>query len=501
MANSHIISLIQGLSSLEIRLIEEHLNKTQALFEKDNYMAMEIKLFKYIVANKQEIITDDIIISQTGTKRTTDLKNNLFSKVLEALTQDKYITNTELFNQIDIANFTLRKKLLISKISIRTSNSNKTETIHVLLNEIIEEAKKYELYDILVDALNTKKYFIGFRRGMAEFDKLNAEIKLASDCYWALINANDLYFKLILNNEFIKALTKSEADEFITTAIKQLEVDYKSTKSEHVNYYLHIMRFALFERQKNYTAAIEQCNKLIPILKKHESISRQERMGLVYNNLSLFKTFLEQYADAAKDAKLAQKYYPDNSLNHAVSKEHEFYLHFYNEDYEAANKCLNALLSHSQIDTGEFRRSKYIYYRACVYFAEKSFKEALSLLNQSFEIEKDKTRWNISLRILNIMIFIEMDKIDEAVTSLEALRKYMERTGKTDEVRPRDVLIVKLLRELEKNNFEPQADNKAASKMLQQLSEKDSDTSWEYFSSELLPFHEWLKKKYKGGHK
>lgn len=501
MANLHIISFIKGLSPLEIRLIEEHLNKTQALFEEGDYEAMEVKLFKYIIAHKHETITDEAITLHTGTKRVTDLKTNLFAKVLEAITQDKYISNTELFNQNDIVSFILRKKLLVCKVSIRISNSDKTETIQLLLDEIIDEAKEFELFEILVEALNTKKFFIGNRKGLAEFDKLNNEIEFAADCNWALTHANDFYFKLILNNDFVKALTKNEVDDLIVSAIKQMEDDYKRTKSEQINYYLHIMRFAYAERQKDYDAAIEFCNKLVAILKKHKAIRRNERMGFVHDNLSFFKTFQGKYADAVKDVKHAQKYYIENSLNHAVSKEHEFSLHFYNQDYEAANKCLNALLSHSQIDTGEFRRSKYTYYRACVYFAEKNFREALLLLNESLEIEKDKSRWNISLRILNIMIFIELNKIDEASTSLEALRKYMERTGKTDEVRPRDVLIVKLLRELEKNNFEPQTDNKAASKMLQQLSEKDSDTSWEYFSSELLPFHEWLEKKYRGGRK
>jgi tetratricopeptide (TPR) repeat protein len=496
MANPHIINFIQSLSPIETRLVEEQIEKTQSLFSNSENDVMEVKLFKYIIQNRKNTIPDSTIIELTGTKRVTDLKNNLFSKVLETLTLDKYITNKELFNENDITSFTLKKKLFIFKIAFRSLNQGKTEALYEMLEDIIESAKKFELYDLLVEALNSKKYLRTMRTGgLSAFEAINSEIEFYDYCYKALIKANDNYYRLILNNEFIRTLSKSEADQHILASIKQMEDDYKKTRSEQINYYLTIMRFAYCENQKDYNSAILHCTKLLSILKNNKAIYRNERLGFAYTNLCQYNTFLGRYNEALKNAKKSQQYYLEDSFNNAVSKEQEFYTNFYNEDYSAANKCLNQLLSHSKIDTGEFRRSKFVYYRACVYFADKNFKEALHLLNESLEIEKDKTRWNISLRILNIMIFIEMNKINEAVNSLESLRKYMERTGKTDEVSARDILIVKLLREIEKDGFEYNPENKNAIKMLNQLSEKDMETSWEYFSSELIPFHEWLNKK------
>jgi hypothetical protein len=495
MANTHIISFIQGLSPIEIRIVEEYLNKNQALFEKNE--AMELSLFKYIIKNKREKITDEIIINETATKRVTDLKNNLFNKVLEALTLDKHITNSELFSDSDIYSFILRKKLLVCKISLRTISPGKTETINELLDEVISLSKEYELYEILVDALNTKKYFNGIRTGLLDFEKINDELEFYDFCHKAVYKAVDNYYRLILNNDFIKSFSKADIAQHLNYSIGTMEIDYKKTKSEQINYYLHILRFALAEQKKEFENAIKECNKIISILKKHKAIFRKERMGFVHTNLCQYKTFLGKYSEAIKEAKTSQKYYLEDSFNYAVSKEQEFYTNLYSENYKEAERCLNTLLSHSKIDTGEFRKSKFIYYKACVHFADMDHKNALGLLNESLEIEKDKTRWNISLRILNIMIFIELSKIDEAFSSLESLRKYMERTGKTDEVSKRDILIVKLLREMQKNGFEFDPKDATTSKMLKQLSEKDSETSWEYFSSELIPFHEWIKKKFK----
>lgn len=492
MANLHLINFIQGLSALEIRLVEDHLNKTQALFDNHKDGLMEIRLFKYIVANKKENITDEMIFAETGAKRISDLKNNLFSKVLESLTLDKYITNTSLFNENESIYFVLKKKLLACRISIRSISEGKTETIDELLNDVIAKARDFEMYEILVEALHVKKYFRGIRSGLQEFEKINTELQFYEYCHKASVNANDSYYRLILNNEFIKTLSSSEADKHLVSSIREMEQDYKKTKSEQINYYLHILRFALCERQKDYESAIGYCNKLITILKKNKSIYRNERMGFIYTNLSQYKTFLGRYSDAWKDARKSQSYYLEDSFNQAVSKEQEFYTNFYNEDFRQANVCLNSILNHSSIDTGEFRKSKFIYYQACVSFAEKNYTGALRLLNESLEIEKDKTRWNISLRILSIMIYIEKDKFDEAVASLESLRKYIERTGKTNEVSERNILIVKLLRELEKNGFKLDAANANASKMLKQLSEKDGPASWEHYSAELIKFHKWL---------
>jgi hypothetical protein len=96
---------------------------------------------------------------------------------------------------------------------------------------------------------------------------------------------------------------------------------------------------------------------------------------------------------------------------------------------------------------------------------------------------------------MNIMLCIELGKIDEASRLLESLRKYVQRHTKTSEIKLRDILIVKVLREMEKQGFNYDKNNKIISKMLKDLSQKGKPTSWEHYSPELIPFHEWLENK------
>ncbi|MBA3706560.1 MAG: hypothetical protein H0W84_11890 [Bacteroidetes bacterium] len=423
------------------------------------------------------------------------LKNNLLDKVFEALTFDKHITNTSQFNEYDIAVFTLKKKLLVFKILQRALNQGKTEALYELLNRIIDSAKEYEAYDILTEALIAKKYLKGIRHGIQEFDKINEEIIFYDYCTKAVFYAIDCYYRLILNNDFVKTLSQKELDKHFQSSIQQMEIDYKKTKSQQIDYYLYILRFALCERKKDYLKAIEYCNKLLPIIKKGKVIYRDERMGFALDNLCHFYTHIGNYEAAAETAKKAQGYYIENSFNYFISKEQEFYAHMYNNDGQQALSCTEKLMDQDLVDTGEFRKSKYVYYQSCVLFSSKNFKAALDILKISLEIEKDKTRWNVSLRILNIMLYIELNKIDEAGRSLESLRKYMERATKSDEIKSRDILIVKVLRELEKDSFEFTLKNNSIEKMRQELSEKNTPVSWEHYSAELIPFHKWLEGK------
>jgi tetratricopeptide (TPR) repeat protein len=272
-----------------------------------------------------------------------------------------------------------------------------------------------------------------------------------------------------------------------------MEIDFKKTKAQEVNYFLHIFKMALYEYRKDFKQSIIYCKKLLTLLEKSKVIYSRDRIGFALANLTQFNVFIGNYRQASTNAKNAQKFHLNNSINHLILKEQEFYSYFYAKKHKEGIKCIQEMLMHSSVDTGEFRKSKFIYYQGCLLFADKQFNNALQLVNKSLEIEKDKAGWNIALRILMTMIFIELNKPGETSTTIATLRKHIERTSKTKEVRERDILILKLLRELEKDGFKRSETNKTATKLLAELSDKNKPTTWNYFTPELIPFHEWVK--------
>jgi hypothetical protein len=493
MAAIHIVKFIQSLNDKEIQVIDDHIQSIYLLSGSNAAESKQLKLFRYITANSERLLTDSELSKHVSTSNLASLKYLLTEKIYDALLLNKHIENEAIFNPSDKVVFILKKKILLIKSLYKTLNQGRIETINFLLSETIKLAKENEVYDILVEALIFQKYLKGIRIGMTEFESINDQIVFYENCLKCVRNANDAYYRLILNREFIKSFTERELEKHLKFSIGQMEADYKKTKSQEVNYYLHILQIALYEHEKNYRQAITYCKKLLLLIKKSSVSYTRGRIGFAMANLSLFNVLIGNYREAALHAKNAQQFHIVNSFNYLVLKEQQFYAYFYAGNYKEATSCTEEMLEHSMADTGGYRKSKFIYYQACVLFATKQFKDALQLLNKSLEIEKDKTGWNIALRTLNILVFIELSKINEASRALEALRKYMERLTKSDEVKQRDVLIIKLLREIEKDGFRLNQKNANAVKMLKELSEKNKPTSWNYYTPELIPFHEWVR--------
>ncbi|HSH67903.1 MAG TPA: hypothetical protein VLB84_19335 [Bacteroidia bacterium] len=493
MAAIHIVKFIQSLNEKEIKVIDDHIQSIYLLSGSNSGESKQLKLFRFITLNNKRELTDSELSKHVSTQNLASLKYLLSEKIYDALLLNKHIGNNAVFNPREQIVFSLKKKTLLIKSLYRTLNQGRIETLNFLISETIKLAKENEVFDVLVEILILQKQLKGIRLGIKEFENLSTQIIFYDDCFKSVQKSSDAYYRLILNQEFINSLTRKELEQHIRNSIKQMEIDYKRTKAQEVYYYMHILQIALFENEKNFKQAIVYCKKLLLMVKKSTVLYSKDRIGFAMANLTQFNVFIGNYKEASSSAKSAQQFHIHNSFNYLILKEQEFYAHFYANNEKEAIKCTEEMLEHSMADTGGYRKSKFIYYQACILFATKQFKEALQLLNKSLEIEKDKTGWNIALRTLNILVFIELDKINEASRALEALRKYMERLTKSDEVKQRDILIIKLLREIEKDGFRFNQKNANATKMLKELSEKNKPTSWNYYTPELIPFHEWVK--------
>jgi len=487
MAASHITDFIQSLNSEELKIVTKHLTRSKDKTKIGKLLTLLTKEPKKGFSDKE---LGQLMDNTAATIRV--LKSRLFDNIKEALVLNEYFENGQVFNHREQIVFTLKKKILLIKTLFRTMNQGKTETINFLLSETIKIAKENEVYDVLIESLIVQKHQKGIRLGSTEFENITNQIVFYDYCLKCVRNANDAYYRLILSQGFVKSLTNKELEKHLKQSIQQMEIDFQKTKSQEVNYYKHLFEIALSEQEKKFKQAITLCQKLIAMIKKSTVQYSRDRVGFAMSNLSMFNVFTGDYKEAVKYAKIAQEYHIPHSLIYLIMKEQEFYAYFYASIFKDASICIEEMLNHSMADTGEYRKSKFIYYQACILFATKQFKEALQLLNKSLEIEKDKTGWNIALRILNILVFIELKKIDGASRALEAVRKYTERLKKSNEVKERDILIIKFLREMEKDRFRYDSKNVMASKILKELSEKDKPTSWNYYTPELIPFHEWV---------
>lgn len=483
MANQFIDQYFQSLRQEEIQSIRNYLKRN--LSDADNKKCVTV--FEKLVSGQKKEVNEKNAYNK--------IKSRIFDKSLEALTlDDKFLSNG--LTGGDYAYIRLRKLLTQVTVLRLTINDKKTEAFKYQIKRIINEAKEYELYNIVVEGLyllnNTyPPTFSTFKEYNANFK----EIEFYSNCYNAKLRSIQRYFILILLNVFKQPITHKKTADYLLKSIAETKKEYKQTGSQNINYYLHIFQTAFYEKEKDFKGAVRECNTIIELLKNNKCLYKKERIGYTLDNISQYNIFLQNYSLAIQSSKKAQLQYRSGTYEYIKSKETEFSVHFYSNNIKPAAKVLNFLLSRSKTEAGSFFISKFNYYNICLLFQQKQFKEALLLLNEPLEIEKDKERWNIAVRIITIMINIELKDFKTASRNLQALRKFLVRNKNNDKISKRDLFIVNTLREFEKRDFVFYEDNLKLKQMLKQLNAPNTKISWEHFTPEMIKFHEWLEKK------
>ena len=148
-------------------------------------------------------------------------------------------------------------------------------------------------------------------------------------------------------------------------------------------------------------------------------------------------------------------------------------------------------------DLKGFRYEKSVtnFYSAIAYFGLKQYKEAQTVLSQKAEIQKDKEGWNVWIRIMRLLCQVEMLKLNLIDYDIESFRKYLERTSRQYEIRERDKLILKVLYELDKQNYDFSETAKEVEDELEKLKSTDKKYAWNPDSPELILFHDWFEAK------
>lgn len=78
---------------------------------------------------------------------------------------------------------------------------------------------------------------------------------------------------------------------------------------------------------------------------------------------------------------------------------------------------------------------------------------------------------------------------------IESFRKYLERTAKQYEVRERDKLVLKVLLELVKYDYNFSLTSAVVETELEKLKSTDEQYAWNPDSPELILFHDWFDAK------
>ncbi len=365
-----------------------------------------------------------------------------------------------------------------------------------LINDVIRTSEKFELFEQLIYALGTKLKI------HYNVDQINEGLILMGDYEKAiksfyLLKTSRLYYHPYDINESRETYKNYEEEEILKKIILVCQF-YKQTGSKKI--YSILLFFQLHYCHSNNCLGIYS-----GILKNFKSIIK---MKLFYTKkrVVFFQIKEIEYSirclnfenfkyNGLSFSILRSDYLKNGSYNLLLSR---FNLLFYNLKFNEINKYKKSQLKNWLIKRNKLTSDKLSFTMCACIFLQNEFKNALSMLNELEELRQDKAGWNVAIRILRIMIYIEMEKFDLVDDEIESFRKYMERNAKKGNIHLRDQMILKSFQKLKIRAYDFIVFEEKHQDIMDELSKVDGPCAWEISMHEKVLFHIWLKAKIKG---
>jgi tetratricopeptide (TPR) repeat protein len=490
MKNIH--ALLHGLSKTEQELLKQHISIVSNNHKGKENKMLKLALFlldcKHVPGNTECL--EGVYGKGSNGKKIFNLAKRLRIKVHELVITDQVLDHHNWLDKQDILSIKVKKK--IAQFQALHFSGHKSEISLDLLDDTIEICKEYEYYSNLVECLKLKKMFIGFRMGEKEFEAIVSDITFYDNYNRVLNKVVDTYLRIIMKNDFSSATRSKEKFRSLVLAINSIKKDLQHVRSATAEYYLKLLEMDCFQEKGEYLKARSICLQLITIVRANKSVFRKSRISMAYGNLSRCELYLKKYESAIEYAREAQKHLPEGSANFAVSLEQEFYALFYSGNYSKAHKLARHLVDGSQSQVGDFRHDKYRFYLSCTLFKENKYNQALTILHSYQEIARDKAGWEMAIRLLRIMCYIEIGNLDGAILQIDSLRKHLGAHSSKSVFANRYQVILRLLQQFEKEGFNSKRNDPKIKDLLALLRSSGTFYSWEMLGPELVPFHEWF---------
>jgi hypothetical protein len=417
------------------------------------------------------------------------LLNRTKDKIYEVLLFDQNLSK-HYYSERNRVVFEIRKKLLQSEVLYFRGM---TDDLNSFQNKIISRAKEYEIYDSLIEALQAKQRYLGFRFGIKAQKVIEGDIVFFEECRVALQKARSAF-----NNIGVKINQSTTSDDYkeeLKQLLDILQKDYMKTKSSRIRYYYLFLKTEWMHIQNDYRSAELTLQSLFELITDNVSLHNRILKADILMNLSNNEIYLGQFPLAIQNILEAKSLYDLDSVNYDMASEIEFNAYFYGGDFSKSEELIEKIYHSSRTAQTPFLFSKRAYLFACLKTIKGEIENSNELLNEVKEIQKDKEGWNLHIRILKIINRIELNDLESADLKVLSLEKFIKRILKFRHVRKRDILILRILLKLINEGFDFKKVYKQRRRYFDLLESEDPDYGWKIKSPELIVFHEWFKKK------
>lgn len=465
--------------------------------EGDPSKSKSLILLKILEAKKL-LLEEEAIIKIYGEN---SQKNKLaFRKLLERFRDKMYESNfldSNLYRSEYNSPFymaIMESKKLIGVAYNVISRGVSVKEINRLINKGLSISQEFEFFDEVINFLNIKFIVFGLNPDTTESKTIVYEIYKAIEHKDACLKSQILLYRYVHNIQY-----KSSHDPLLVDEIRQAA---DQTKSYYEKYKLWNLYYNWLNLEMQYCHYVddyktaESYNKELIIAMKTKSALRQyNKISMGYNNLGYTQAYLYKFLDAVESANEAMKYavLMPNVQNMYI--ESKAILNIYLLQYEESAELLERIIADGDLGNSPEQLSRRKYLLSTVKYLQKKYKESFMLLQDTKEIEEEKEGWNIGIRLMQIFLTLETNKVDLADQRIESLRKHIERTTKMKSLRKRDVVIFRILRQLAYTGFDFKEVWETRQKDFVLLKSNEKDYKWMPRSHELIIFDQWFFSK------
>jgi tetratricopeptide (TPR) repeat protein len=268
------------------------------------------------------------------------------------------------------------------------------------------------------------------------------------------------------------------------------------TSSPLAKYYFYLSKILLLQYNFQYAEALEYCKLQLDLIKEDPAVHSQQRLGSAYFQLT--ETSLRQgdLEEAQRHAESTLAFFSEEETNYLIVLQTAFHIAFFASNFAEAQRLAEKALKHPRFEVSKLRAARWHYLRACLFYRMGKIKESLQTLNEATALLQDRLGWNLSFRLLEIILLHEAGHHDLLETKILNLKQFVKRTHQDSETF-RPMTLISILMEWHKQDYDFKKTLKSAKKKLEGLESFHKEVPFDPNSGELVRLEFWMKEKAK----
>lgn len=364
-----------------------------------------------------------------------------------------------------------------------------------LLEECVSKARKYELFEIELEALEILQMVESSAKGTRTFNRFETYIKEAE---------HNRYLTRVTRHELVKYRIqeerRSEEDraEWLEQTLAGLEKKLGKQALGFPSYVLATFKTELALVRSDFRKAEREGQKLTDLIAVTPAIQSQERETHANLLLAQARIHLRKFTAASQVLEEAEKKVKKNSVEAYFIRQYGTYILFYTKDMQRLQTWLPAAIKSKYTERRPYAKAQFRFFQSVYDFLAGHFaasaKSLASVLDEPGELSIEG---RFGHGLLLVMAAIEQSA-EKDYTPNDHLKKAMDEMALLDNeamLNKRYKTIFRILRRLEGQEWDFKKTAPLVKGSLSRLSSGPVEVSWKPLTLEIIPFHLWFEAK------